>query len=178
MFHKVSQSVIDAALVRLADPLTGFNPTWDAATAYYPGVDAGYFNTDFTDKSKNFVQAQVSPDFLEQSSIFSYPLLCLYVLESTNANTQKFNQFSGAVRLVLEGFLSWQNILGKQNYEKFGNCLESTVVDIFNRVENQNWPNPVVYNGHVTCKRGPVTMAGQNWRQRVGFSLLFEAHTG
>ncbi len=60
--------------------------------------------------------------------------------------------------------------------EVYVNCVESTVISIANEVQNQNWGKPMVYNGGIQCRRGPLTFDGQNWRQKVGFAFLLEIH--
>lgn len=172
----VSQKVIDAALSRMSNASTGFNPTW-AAAAPLRGIPANLIVFDFTINSQNFILAQMNPDLLEQSGISVYPFGCMYILESAQTGAQKFNKFSGVVRLVIEIFLSWITIKGNRiDFEKYCNCVESVLIDVFNRESNQNWGKPLVYNGGIRCRRGPLMFGGDNWRQRIGCSLDFEVH--
>lgn len=175
MLNKVSQSAVDAAFSRLSHATTGFNPTFATAAAVY-GIPTNFVSFDFTDASQNFWFGQINPDLLEQTAIFKYPLACMYIQESGQTGTQKFNQFSGVVRVIVEVYLSWKEIKGKHNFEKYCSCVEDTMIDVFNRVENQDWSYPVVYNGGIQCRRGPLSFAAENFRQRVAFSLLFEVH--
>lgn len=172
----VSQKVLDAAFSRISNVTTGLNPTW-AAYAPTKGLSATLINFDYTINSQNFFFAQLSPDLFEQTGILKYPCACMFILQSAQTGTQKFNKFSGAVQLVLELYLSWGDIKGnKINFETHGNAVEAVLIDVFNRVENQDWGKPLVYNGGIRCKRGPLMFAGENWRQRIGCSLEFEVH--
>jgi hypothetical protein len=172
----ISDKVLDAALARLAHATTGLNATW-AAYAPTKGIPASLINFDFTIDSQSFFLAQLDPDLLEQTGIIKYPCAYMYIPQSAHAGLQKFNKFSGAVQLVLELYLSWKDIKGnKLHFARYSNAVEAVVIDIFNRVENQDWGKPLVYNGMIKCRRGPLKFAGENWRQLVGFSLEFELH--
>lgn len=172
----ISDKVLDAALARISHASTGLNATW-AAYAPTKGLSASLINFDYTIDSQNFFLAQINPDLFEQTGILRYPCACLYVLESAQTGTQKFNKFSGVVQLVMELYLSWGDIKGnKIHFDRQCNAIEAVLVDVFNRVENQNWGKPLVYNGMIRCRRGPLSFAGENWRQRIGCSLVFEVH--
>lgn len=172
--NKVSQEVIDAVLTRLSD-VAGFNAGILTQAAVY-GLPTDFVLVDWTVTSNNFVLGQITPDQLELSGILTYPFVCLYILETAQQGLQKFSQFSGAVRCIFDVYLSWRQIRGIHNFEAYVNCVEDVVFDVINRVGNQNWPNPLVYNGGISSKRGPLQFAGENFRQRVGFSMMFEVH--
>lgn len=70
--------------------------------------------------------------------------------------------------------MSWTQIKGLQNHEAYANCVEDVVFDVINRVENQNWGKPLTYNGQVQCKRGPLIYGAQNFKQVIGFSMMFQ----
>jgi len=171
---QISQRVLAAIKSRLVAGSGGFNQLMISQARAY-GLEP-FLTIDFSATSTNFFLAQVAPDLLEQTAIFTYPLLCLYILESEVTNDQKFQTFSGAVRAIIDVYLSYKNIRGKQDHESYASCVEDVVIDIMNREANQNWGNPLVYNGDIRCKRGPLLFAAENWRQRVGFSLLFGVH--
>lgn len=171
----VSQKVLDALYARLSSVTTGFNAGILAQAPVY-SIPTDFMHIDWANTSRNFAFAQVNPDLLEQSGVFKYPFSCLYVLESGQTGEQKFTQFSGMVRCVFEVYLSWKSMTGKQNHEAYANCVEDVVYDVVNRLENQNWGKPLVYNGMIQCKRGPLVFAAENWRQRVGFSIMFGLH--
>lgn len=172
--NKVSQAVQDAAFSRISDPVTGINPGIATNCALYSLPN--FLTIDFSATSNNFFQCQIEPELFETSGIIKYPCAALYTLESAETNTQKFNQFSGTIRSILEINLSWAQIKGLQNFERYCNCLEDVVFDVYNRVANQNWPNPLVYNGQIQCKRGPARFGGNNFKQKIGFAAIFEVH--
>lgn len=173
--NKVSQRVLDAVYARLSDPTSGFNPRFVTNAGIY-GISPTFFQIEWAGTSQNFFFAQVNPDMLEQTSIFKYPMANMFIQESGHTGVERFHQFSGIIRCIFEVWLSWKNIRGKQNHEIYANCVEDVVYDVIQRVENQNWPNPLVYNGDIQCRRGPLTFAAENFRQRVGFSMLFQIH--
>ena len=173
--NQVSQQVLTAVYSRLSSATTGFNPGIATNASNY-SLSPTFVQIDWSAQSSNFYFAQIDPELLEKSGILRYPFACMYIKESAQTGTQKFNQFSGAIRCILEVNLSWANIKGIQNTEAYPNCVEDVVFDVINRVENQNWGKPLVYNGGIQCKRGPLIYGAQNFRQVVGFSMLFELH--
>lgn len=174
--NTVSKRAIDGVSARLSHAATGFNAGIVAQAPTYGITPTNFVQIDWTSQSHNFVFGQINPDLLEQTGIITYPFACMYILESAQTGMQKFSQFSGIVRCIFEVWLSWRQIKGLQDHEKYPNCVEDVTFDVINRKENQNWTNPLVYNGGIQCKRGPLTFAGENFRQRVGFSMLFEVH--
>lgn len=171
---QISDIATAAVLSLLSNEAKGFNPLFVQQAAIY-GIPVDWAQLDFSDSTDNFIQGQVDPDQYESSGEISYPFACLYVLESANTNNIKFATFSGFVRVVLDVYLSWGAIRGIPNFEKYSNCLESVVVSVMNSWQNQAFSNrSLTYNGGVQCRRGPITFAGENWRQRLGFSFLFQ----
>lgn len=173
--NKVSQRVTTAVYARLSSNTTGVNPGFVANAPNY-GIPTTYLNIDWSATSKNFFLGQWSPDMFEQTSICTYPLTCLYILQSRQTGEQRFNQFSGNIQCVFDMWLSWKQITGRIPFENYVNCIEDVVIDVMNRVENQNWGKPLVYNGNIECRRGPLQFAAENFRQRLGFSMLFQVH--
>lgn len=172
--QKVSQKVIDAVYARL-NAADGYNAGITTQAPVY-GISASALQLDFSATSQNFYFDQIDSELLEKSGIIRYPFGCLYVLESIQTNDQKFNQFSGLVRCVFEVSISLVPIRGVLNRESYSNCVEDVVIDVINRVENQNWGHPLVYNGNIQCKRSPTTYSAQNYKKTVGFSMLFGVH--
>lgn len=171
---KVSQRVLDAVYARL-NASNGYNAGIAAQAVNY-SIDPATMQLDFSPTSQNFYFDQIDTDLLERSGAIKYPFGCLYILESAQTNTQKFVQFSGVVRCIFEINLSWIQIRGIQNREIYSNCVEDVVIDVINRVENQNWGKPLVYNGQIQSKRGPSIFGAQNYKKKIGFSMIFELH--
>ena len=173
--NKVSQAVLQQVYSRISDPDTGFNPGLVTNAVVY-GLSPTFINIDWSSTSTNFYFGQIDPELLEKSGLVKYPFACMYIKESQQTGTQKFNQFSGAVRCILEMHMSWGQVKGIQNFEAYPSCVEDVVFDVMNRVANQNWAYPAVYNGQIQCKRGPLLFGGNNFKQAIGFSMLFEVH--
>ena len=172
---KVSQRVLDAVYARLAAVSNGYNAGIAAQAPNY-SLAATAMQLDFSASSQNFYFDQIDSEMLEKSGAIKYPFACLSILESAQTNEQKFTQFSGAIRCVFEVNISWVPIRGTQNREIYSNCIEDVVIDVINRVDNQNWGKPLVYNGQIQCKRGPTVFGAQNYKKKIGFSMIFGLH--
>lgn len=173
-YLSIARRVREAVHARLSDSTTGFNPTLAAISSTY-GIRP--FEVNFGSKSFNYVLGHISPDMLEQSSDFRYPLMAIYIQEGAHTGVQKFNNFSGPIRLIIDVWLSWSEIKGLRDFESYADAVNDAIVDVMNRTVNQNWIGGVVYNGNVQFRRGPLLFAGENWRQQLGHSFLFEVHT-
>lgn len=172
---QVSDLALKATFTRISHPVLGFNPLFAQQAVVY-GISPGFAQFDFSTRSHDFCFGQISPDLLEETGFIKYPFSCMYVLESGQTGSQKFTTFSGVVRIIYDVYLSWTKITGLFDFEVYANCVESAVISVANEVQNQDWGKPLVYNGGVQCRRGPLSFAGENWRQKVGFSFMFEVH--
>jgi len=174
MLAKVSQQVLDAVYARLS-AANGYNAGLLTQAPLY-GLQASLMSLDFSSSSQNFYFDQIDSEMLEKSGTIKYPFASLYILDSIQTNDQKFVQFSGAIRCVLDVNLSWVPVRGTQNREIYSSCVEDVVVDVINRVDNQNWGKPLVYNGQIQCRRGPTVFGAQNYKKRISFIMLFQLH--
>lgn len=171
---QVSNVALASVFTTLSDPIVGFNPLFIQQAPVFE-ISPTFAQFDFTTTSKNFVQGQVDPDQFEISGEIGYPFGCIYVLESVNSNLVKPTTFSGMVRVIFDVYLSWGSIRGLPNFEKYCNCIESVVISVMNSWNRQaSFTRPLAYNGQVQCRRGPLTFAAENWRQKLGFSFMFE----
>lgn len=170
-----SNEVLNQCFARLSDPVKGFNPLYASLlSSYTPELKP--IVLDFTGPSVNFAFMQLEDaDMLEQSGFVKYPFVNMYTLESANRNLEKFNKFAGQVRVGIEFWLSFPKQRQTFNYEAMPGCVEAVMYHIYNRQDDQGWQNNVVYNGNMSCRKAPLRFAGENWRQRLGFSLIFEA---
>lgn len=170
--NQVSNQVLQAVLGVLSNS-TGINAGLATNWRSY-GLPGSVPQIQWTGSQPlNFCIGQIDDETMDQSGIITYPFFCLYVLESQNTNDEKFHQFSGPIRCVFEATFSWVPMKGLLNFDAYGNCFEDVFLDVINRVQNQGWGKPLVYNGQVHCRRGPVRFGGQNWRQKIAFSLIF-----
>jgi hypothetical protein len=175
---KLSEQPIDQVLARLsANNTNGFNNGIAAQAPNY-SLPSDFININFSLPSVNFFLGQIDFDNQEISGYIAYPAASLYTLESANQNLEKFHQFSGAIRVIFEVAMSWDSMTGRGiPFEYYSNCIEDVVVNCINCLQNQNWASPVSYNGQIQCKRGPIIFAGNNLRQRIGFSMIFVVDT-
>jgi hypothetical protein len=174
MLGKVSQQVLDAVYARLSAS-NGYNAGIAVQAPLY-SLTAASMQLDFSSSSQNFYFDQSDSEMLEKSGTIKYPFACLYILDSMQTNEQKFTQFSGAVRCIFDVNISWVSIRGTQNREIYSSCVEDVVVDVINRVENQDWGKPLVYNGQIQCRRGPTIFGAQNYKKRITFVMAFGLH--
>jgi hypothetical protein len=175
MANQVSAQILAAVYARLSDPTTGFNAGMTAQLPLY-GFTDNFAVIDWSEGSSGFCFDQIDPADLDKSGLATYPFVCLYILDSLQAGLQKFAQFSGPIRCVLDITLSWNSMNGVYNRESYSCCVEDVVFDIINRVSNQNWGEPLVYNGVIQCRRAPTVFGANNWRKRLTFSMTFEIH--
>lgn len=171
---QIGRKVREAVIVRLSDTTRGFNAAYNSIAASY---NIPPINLNYTSLSQDFYIGQVNADDLEKSGIFKYPLMALYVVDATNQNFQKFAKFSGNIRVNVDFWQSWGSLRGLHDFEIYGDVFEQAFIDVLNRENNQNFGAPLVYNGDVVIKRGPVALGGQNWRQRITATSLFQVHT-
>lgn len=174
MLGKVSQQVLDAVYARLS-AANGYNAGVVLQAPVY-GLAAATMQLDFSASSQNFYFDQIDSELLEKSGTIKYPFGCLYILDSTQTNEQKFAQFSGAIRCIFDVYLSWVALRGTQSREIYSSCVEDVVIDVINRVDNQDWGKPLVYNGQIQCRRGPTVYGAQNYKKRVSFVMMFQLH--
>ena len=174
MLDKVSSRVLDSVFARLS-AANGYNAGIATQAPKY-GIAASLMSLDFSSGSQNFYFDQIDSEMLEKSGTIKYPFACLYIFDSVQTNDQKFAQFSGAIRCVFDVNLSWVPIRGTQNREVYSSCVEDVVIDVINRVDNQDWGKPLVYNGQIQCRRGPTVFGAQNFKKRVSFSMIFQLH--
>ena len=175
MANQVSAQVLTAVYERLSDVTTGFNQGMIDQLQLYNFTD-NFAVIDWSEGSSNFCFDQIDPSDLDKSGAITYPFVCLYILDSLQAGLQKFSQFSGPIRCVLDITLAWNSLSKLYDRERFSNCVEDVMFDVINRLDNQNWGAPLVYNGGIKCRRGPVVSGASNWKKRLTFSMTFEIH--
>lgn len=178
------QTAILQVLNRLANPGDGLNATFNAMAPIEPfsitSAALTSMQIDFASpQSKNFVLGNLDFSDVEETSPFKYPLVMLYTTSSSNQNNNKFQAFSGPVNVGIDVFLSWKNNGVLRDYESYANCVISAVYTIMNRsrqgVEaDQNWSAEVVYNGDIGSVKSLIKRAGDNWLQRIKFTMAFE----
>jgi hypothetical protein len=129
----------------------------------------------FEPKSRNFFQAYLHPDAIENSTVKSYPMAILYTVGSANENLEKFREFSGRVTLNLDIYLSWPSARAISDFETLGDAVEATLYRVFNDPEWADAYTDFVYNGDISIVRRPLEQAGENWRQAISARLICQA---
>lgn len=177
---RISRQVRNAALTRLSDVSTGFNPRLTLALA-----DAGLvlpygfvLPIDFSPASLNFFQADIVPADIDTTSASTYPAMVLFSNRSRDAKLEKFNLFAGPVFISIKFFVSWINSRLLPDFETFGDCVEEAMYGTFNDPALRDWGNAlgVVWNGDISFERSRLTQDAKNWLQSYHIPLTFELH--
>ncbi len=186
MSFPITTLVLDAIETKLSDDAEGINPVFNALAAGYgltpPDPNATLainFVADTAGASNNFVRANIDPDEWEARGAYKFPLVTLFGARSTNKNYQKFHQFSGDVQVGLHVFLSWRQSRLKIDFQSYADCMEETVVTLFNRARNafpidQEWGDGIVYNGDISLTRSRIGKGGEGWSQLLAFQAEFQ----
>jgi len=123
---------------------------------------------------KQFFQGQIDPNALDDTTATTYPLVILFTSEASHDGTEKFRSFSGSVLAHLEFIWTWRQGNALPNFDEVGDLIEDTLLEVFH---DRAWVgaigNGVVYNGEFAFSRGPVTQAGEHWRQACAARLRF-----
>lgn len=164
------------AQARLASVTLGFNPNYAATASNYPGAPAT-MGIDFTTgaKSLNFFQGKLRIEDILETGTSKFPLMAIYAIAGANNNRQKFQKFSGLVRVGIDVHLSYNSSQALRTYEAWPDAVEDAMIVTFNQSVNQNWPSNIAYNGELSFDRGTVIRGGQNWLQSLSFKATFEA---
>jgi hypothetical protein len=175
MNTEYSAQVRDRVIAQLSDAVLGFNAQLaTVATAY--GITP--YTLDFTSASRNFFEGPYDPENLDSTSVLKYPIACLYVNEAANVNDQMFQTFSGPAVMTFDLWLSWRASGAPQNTEKLANATEAAIIRTFCNPDNQaNLTGPVTYDRKIRISRGRIEMGGQNWRQLLRTTLVFQLDT-
>lgn len=166
----VSKTARDKVRDRLADAILGFNPVHAARAVTY-GVDP--ITIDFTNPSRNFLQANIDADDVIGSSVFNYPLMVLYVV-STNDEAHEKTEFSGVTTVVIDVWLSWAEGNVFFDMESWPDSVEDTMISIFNDRTNQDWGTSLLWDSRIKITRHKIEGAADGWRQLISFTLVFE----
>lgn len=179
-------SLVNAGIyARLSDDSVGFNPTYAAGQASY--IDAGgnpvdEISIDWTGDSLNFAYGLIPPDLIEETSPFTYPLLTISADRAQSFQAQRrvhFQRFSGVVVATIQIHLSWIES-AIRDFETWPNAVVGAMLATMNApslsaptVPN-SWGTGVIYGYDLASTKGPILMAGQNWRRTITFTGSFE----
>ncbi len=182
----ISRLARAAVYQRLADPDTGFNPTFEASRidARLPVPRGMRFNIDFSPTSKNFFQANLLPADLDATSNFTSPYMTLFSTNMQNRNLEKFRAFAGTVQIGINFFVVWTGSGAFTDMETPGDLYEEALVSTFNADGVAEWAQEfdprIVYNGDIHIRRTAVKIDAadtQDWLQGFYGLLDLEIHT-
>jgi hypothetical protein len=154
-----------------------FNSTYASVAALYPGAPA--LVIDFTSpNSFSFFRGRVTPEEIETTGVFKFPLMCSYATAGKNTNWQKFMTFTGDVRVCTDVHLSYTAARLPNATEPWADAVEHTLVYMVNTAnsQNQNWGPGLTYDGQVSYERMPVRKGGPNFLQTVRFGFQFQVN--
>ncbi len=113
---QIASQARKAIAARLADQTIGYQPRIIAAIQNYPGLSKKVVQVqDFSSRSKQFFQGNISPDLIDQTSAGLYPYLCLSSGPMQNLDSPVGAIFGGrlevfvAIHLSLEAEDIFQN---------------------------------------------------------------------
>jgi hypothetical protein len=167
---QISSAARGAVLARLADAVYGFNAKHaDAAAA----IGAQPVVVNWGANSKQVFETFISPDEIEDTSAFTWPVVCIYAQRSLNANRSKFNVFSGEVYVYVDIHLAWKDSAAPRKGDRELDAIENALVACFN--SQPDWGgNDLVYGGDIQTDRFPMRRVSSNWRQTIRIRLILE----
>ena len=174
---QISKIVRKDAVTILSDATRGFNATYAALQVggNYPGIPDLVF--DFSATSSNFIQSQVAPQMLDESSNYGYPLMAMYTLGSQDDKDRKFAIFAGLVQLAIDVYISQETNEATADTETMADAIEDAMYSMFNSssfAPSVLMADAIIYNGDIALSRAPLQQAGENWLQQLAFRLTFQ----
>lgn len=158
---------------RITDDTLGFNANVDAASGNYPSVDAALVKNDGWQMGTTCCWGLVAPDAIEKSSVMEYPFVAMDIVRSTQAPIVISSDFSGECVFMIQFHLSWISDAILADFASYGDLVQDAMYASLNDPDNQLFASGVVYRGNMGLARGPVVMAGDNWRQTLQFQGSF-----
>jgi hypothetical protein len=171
MAVSVSSAARGAVLARLADAVYGFNANHaDAAAAGGAQPIAVNWNPA---TSKQLFLSFLSPDAIEDTTAFTFPVVCVYSARSASTNRAKYNVFSGEVHVYVDIHWASKSSAAPRDSEREMDAIENALIACFNA--RPDWAgDDVVYGGDIELQRLPVTKTSSNWRQTIRARLTLE----
>ena len=175
MALEISRRARAVVRARLADATLGWQAAHGAIAVAY-GVPPVTLDTG--PSSKNLVEGFLTPSQMEDTTAFRYPLFVLYSAGARQTNEESGRLFSGVVSLRLELHFSWRKGNAPRDTETELDAAEAALAKVF---EARTWPEayaePLAYGGDLDVARGPLQLAGENWRQTLSARLTFGVST-
>jgi|SRR5215469_7149592 len=127
------------------------------------------------DTSQQYFQVFATPDDLEDSTAYKFPVVFHYALNTVNVHEQVGVQFAGQVTHMLVFYFSDKSSKLSRKLEKYGDLLEAVINQLFH---DGNWPQLFGANavcGQYPMRRSAVVEAAESWQQTFTFQLVFTA---
>jgi len=157
---------------RLADQTIGYQARIIAALANYPGLEHKIVQIpDFSRTSRHFIQGNIPPQLLDQSTAHDYPCMTLCTLRAQNFNSPVGAIFGGQMEALIMVYLSFENSEVLNDYESYADCVEDAMFTMMNDADHLPLAPWVQYSGRMTCTRNIVVSGGENWLAALAFNI-------
>lgn len=153
---------------RLLDSDTGFNFWLNFVAQDYPNVES------FTlTQGTNLFIGAFDADQLDQSDDTVYPFCVLSSKKATNQNVVTPNEFGGVLISTIDFYTGFKKSEPPFDAESLADAIEDAMYETFN---NQAYygleqGSGLSYNNEMDAVRFPMQFGGENWRQKITFTL-------
>ena len=177
---KITRVARAAAKDRLAHETSGFNPLLVASLADMSITTPAHWRLpiDFTNGSRNFFQADLSPEDFAASTAYTIPFVTLFAVSSATQNLAKFHAFAGPVTLGVNVYVTWPGSRALTEMESVCDAIEETVFGCFNAKAVAEWALEadarLVYNGDLAFQRSRIQRSADTWRQDLYGRLILD----
>lgn len=170
----ITKRVRDAIVRRLRDPISGLNPNLQTVCEAYSIPE---LQIDF-DSRTQFFQGWISPDNLEDTTVFKYPALILYTVNSQDDRVIKYKQFSGVVQVGIEVHMELIQKYAIQDMESYQDAIEGAMVLTLHGAEYDSEFSSfgAHFRRDTAFQRNPVQLESGNWRISMTIGMSFEVH--
>lgn len=171
----ITKYVRDATRLYLADPNQGFNPKLATMVAAY-GIQPVTIDLSLT--SKQYFEAWLTPDDLDESTPSKYPMVFNHGMDSDNTHDSMPRTFSGQVHTGLAFWFTSKATDIRKSGPELEYTLDATEDAINQLFTNGNWPqlwgaaNAIC--SRLSARRGRLEAGGEMSRQSILFPLTFQ----
>jgi len=174
---KISGVVPAALWAQLSNQTSGVNPRL-VALADSQAYKFDAFEIDWSDTSTNFIFGRIDPGLLQESSVFTFPMVTIDIGELADRGTDprriKTATFSGLVIGLVEVHHTWESEGVLADFGALVNATGDAILNCLNDHEVQQWPGNLLWNGRARMVPGPLKMGGQGWLRTTQFLCPFE----
>jgi len=171
----VTKYVRDATRVYMADPTNCFNPRFAQVASSY---SVPVITVDWTPASKQYFEAWLTPDDLDDSTPSKYPMVFNHGMGSDNTHDSLPRTFSGRVETGLAFWVTTKATDVRKATTELEYTLDA-IEDVVNQMfTNGNWPQlygaPNAICARIPAQRGRFEKGGEMSRQSILFRLTFQ----